>query len=336
MEGAVLVEDRPGVTFGVELYVPWDAQEAVVDIYSEGVVPLGSVQDVVGLAGRRPDAAESRILQGRDVCRIRILVPDSRGLDQTFHDVTIVDMGDVPESSVSFQELSLLRQQWPPVVLRHMVWLQQDLEVMRADAKKRFRQTRPSNYVYCGTVIKCDMYQHVAKFHLDLAQLWRCPVFWCTVWKGTPQDCMYHVRGAHDVPWVVKSANIKPFVPPWIVHRQVWFDSLKADHSGISTDILLVSDINLSLVHHYRIHKRGLPHIAFRKNYMSKLRALLPLPVAQPQDSPDVASPPAELMEESPRRTRRAKRRIRPVRVMSGLVGDLPISRFRIPRMPRV
>ena len=101
MEVAVLVEDRAGITFGVELYVPWDAPEAVVDIHSEGVVPLRSIPDVVGQVGRRPDAAGSRILQGRDVRSIRVLVPDSQGLDQNFHDVTIVDMGDVPESSVS-------------------------------------------------------------------------------------------------------------------------------------------------------------------------------------------------------------------------------------------
>ena len=87
--------------------------------------------------------------------------------------------------------------------------------------RKRFRQTKPSSCVYCGTWIKCDMYRHVAKFHLDLAQLWRCPVSWCTVSKGTPQDCIDHVRGVHDVPWVVKSASIEQFVPPWTVRRQV-------------------------------------------------------------------------------------------------------------------
>ena len=82
-----------------------------------------------------------------------MLVPDSRGLDQNIHDVAIVDMGDVPESSVLLQELSLLRQQWPPAVLRHTVWLKQDLEVMRAEAQQQFRQTRPSSCVYCGTWI---------------------------------------------------------------------------------------------------------------------------------------------------------------------------------------
>ena len=173
IEGAALVKDRAGITFGVELFVPWDAPEAVVDIQSEGVVPLGSIPDVVGLVGHRPDATGSRILQGRDVRSIRVLVPDARGLKQNFHDVTIVDMGDVPEASVSLPELSVLREQWPSAVFRHMVWLQQDMEMMRADAKKRFRQTKPSPCVDCGRVIKCDMHRHVAKFHLDLPQLWR-------------------------------------------------------------------------------------------------------------------------------------------------------------------
>ena len=80
MECTALVEDRAGVTFGEDSYVPWDVPVAVVDIHSEGVVPLGSVPDVVGLVGRRPDAAESRILQGSDVSSICILVPDSRSL----------------------------------------------------------------------------------------------------------------------------------------------------------------------------------------------------------------------------------------------------------------
>ena len=121
---------------------------------------------------------------------------------------------------------------------------------------------------------------------------------------------MDHVRGAHDVLWVVKSASIEQFVPPWTVRRQVWSDSLKASHSGISTDVLLFSDINLSLVHHYRIHRRGLPHIAFRKDYMCRLRALLPPAVAQSREgmlSPVTSGPvplrharPAELGSESP------------------------------------
>ena len=64
MDGVALAEVRAGITLGVELYVPWDAPEAVVDISSYGVVPLGNVPDVTGLVGRREGAAENRVLQG--------------------------------------------------------------------------------------------------------------------------------------------------------------------------------------------------------------------------------------------------------------------------------
>ena len=53
------------------------------------------------------------------------------------------------------------------------------------------------------------IYRHVATYHLDLGELWRCPVSWCTVWKGMPQDCMDHVRGAHDVPSDINLASLE-------------------------------------------------------------------------------------------------------------------------------
>ena len=51
-DGAALVDDWPGVQFNVELCIPWDAPEAVVDIDSPGLVSLGSFPDKVGLFGR--------------------------------------------------------------------------------------------------------------------------------------------------------------------------------------------------------------------------------------------------------------------------------------------
>ena len=91
------------------------------------------------------------------------LVPDSRGLERNFHDVTIVDMGDLPEVSVSMDDLSLLCRQWLTTVLRHMVWLQQDLDTMWAEARKWFRNGRPGMMCsYCDKWIKCDMYRHVS------------------------------------------------------------------------------------------------------------------------------------------------------------------------------
>ena len=115
--GFSIVDNRAGVTFGVELYVPWDAPEMAIDLSANGTVPLHNVPDVFGMSGRRDSATESRILQGRDARSVRVLVPDCRGLDQNFHDVTVVDMGDLPESEVSIPGLSDLSRKWPPAVI---------------------------------------------------------------------------------------------------------------------------------------------------------------------------------------------------------------------------
>ena len=209
--GVALVENRADIAFGVELYVPWDATEAVVDISSEGVIPLRYIPDVIGLAGRREGAVESCVLQGGDVRSVRVLVPDPRGMDQNFHDVTIVDMGDVPESSVSIPELSTLSQQWPPAVISHMGWRQQELEGMRAAAKQRFRQNRPSSCVYCGIWIKCDMYQHSIWTWRNCGGA-RCRGALCG--RARSKTVWITFGGAHDVPWEIKSASLEHFLPP--------------------------------------------------------------------------------------------------------------------------
>ena len=129
-DGFSIVDNRVGVTFGVELYVPWDAPEAVVDISSAGAVPLRNVPDVFGLVGQHDSATESRVLQGRDARSIRVLVLDCQGLDQNFYDVTVVDMGDMPELHVSMPELSELMHKWPPAVINHMMWWHRELEEM--------------------------------------------------------------------------------------------------------------------------------------------------------------------------------------------------------------
>ena len=108
MNCAALVDDQSGVTFDVELCIPWDAPEAVVDINSAEVVTLGSLPDKVVLFGWRKDADVSRILQRRDSRSVGFLVPDARGLDRNFHDVTIVDMDDERELMVTLADMTRL------------------------------------------------------------------------------------------------------------------------------------------------------------------------------------------------------------------------------------
>ena len=84
------------------------------------MVSLGSFPDKFGLFGRRKDAAVSQILLGRDSRSVRFLVPDARGLDRSFHDVTVVDMEDEREPMVTLTDMTRLRELWPPEIFNHM------------------------------------------------------------------------------------------------------------------------------------------------------------------------------------------------------------------------
>ena len=260
MDGAALADDRSDITFTADLCVPWDAPEAVVDMNSTDLISLGPFPDKVGLVGRRKDAAMSRIMKGRDCRSVRFVVPDVHLVDRGFHDVTVVDMGDDREPTIVLQDMTRLRELWPVEVFDQMKSRQQDLELMRKSAKRNYQQVRPMPCRFCGKVIRVDMYRHVARLHLDLVQLWRCPIAWCTTWKGSPQDCLEHVRSGHDAPWVERTASIERYAPPWTVSRQLWMDSLRIEHSGISTDMLLFSEVGMPLTQHYRVYKGGLPH----------------------------------------------------------------------------
>ena len=111
---------------------------------------------------------------------------------------------------------------------------------------------------------------------------------WCTMWKGTPQDLMDHLRGAHNVPGEIKSASLEKYLPP-----------LTPRHSGISTDVLLFSDI-------------GLPTAGGGSPDSPCLGLLCP-----------AGSPNA--VGASPRPSRRAIRRRRPVRIMESPVQNVQI-----------
>ena len=200
--------------------------------------------------------------------------------------------------------------------------------MMRKSAKREFSQERPMPCRFCGKVIRVNMYRHVARLHLDLVQLWRCPIAWCTTWKGSPQDCLEHLRNGHDVPWISKTASIEKYAPPWTVRRQLWTESLRVEHSGISTDILLFSELGLSLTQHYRVYRGGLPHAVFRTDYIERLRALLPPPRCTEGES---ASPPETGRGATPRSARLLHRSSRPMRRMSEAVDDGPFLTVQNP-----
>ena len=55
-----------------------------MDVCSAGVVPLRNMPDVIGLVGRRDNATESRVLQGRDSAVTECLFRTAGGLIRTF------------------------------------------------------------------------------------------------------------------------------------------------------------------------------------------------------------------------------------------------------------
>ena len=187
-----------------------------LEFWGGGGVTLGSarlydlatsyIPDVLGLRARRPEAAVVKVMLRKDNRFVRVLIPDENVGHQGFHDVLLHDMANADAPYVAVSDLSALHQDWPAVVISGMT--RHQLELDQCDSKKRYRGTQIGLCTFCGKVIRLDLARHVANYHLELAQLWRCPVSWYIIWKGTPQDCVYHIRLAHVVSAMVKVANV--------------------------------------------------------------------------------------------------------------------------------
>ena len=146
---------------------------------------------------------------------------------------------------------------------------------MRKECRDRFGGSSSGTCPTCDKYIQVKLGKHVALYHLDLAQLWRCPVDWCPVWKGTSQDCVDHMRRAHNTPISVKAGNLARWFPPWTVTREQWHSMSRPSVSGIAIDTFLFSRIGAPLFHRYRVFDHLGSHPAFRGPYMSKLFTFL-------------------------------------------------------------
>ena len=106
---------------------------------------------------------------------------------------------------------------------------------------------------------------HIA-FHLELVQLWRCPVEWCAVWKGSV--CAWLEHGGSTS---IAMKNVAKFFPPWTVTRSVWLHALQPEVPGIAVDALLFNKAGRRLVHRYWIYRDPFPHPALRDGVVSRL-----------------------------------------------------------------
>ena len=76
------------------------------------------------------------------------------------------------------------------------------------------------------------------------------------------------MRRAHDIPPLVKAANLARWFLPWTVTREQWSSMSRSAVSGIAVNTLLLSRIGVPLFHRYRFVNRSGTHGAFRGPYM--------------------------------------------------------------------
>ena len=98
---------------------------------------------------------------------------------------------------------------------------------------------------------------------------------WCTIWKGTDQDCIDHMRRTHRLPLSVKAANLAKYIPAWTVTRDQWSKMLMPCVSAVAIDMLLFSRVGLPLCHRYRLISRTGSHAAFWGTYLKRLRLFI-------------------------------------------------------------
>ena len=142
------------------------------------------IPDVMGLRALRPSAAIVKVMSVPDSRCVSVVTPDDP-VNIGLHEVLIHDLEDEELLFVTLSELGCLRLDWPKTLFTFMPRYQFDLDQMRKDCRERFGSTQLGNCTHCGKHIQQNLGKHIALYHMELAQLWRCPVTWCTVWKGT-------------------------------------------------------------------------------------------------------------------------------------------------------
>ena len=91
------------------------------------------------------------------------------------------------------------------------------MERLRRGARHRpdraFRHNAPGFCPVCEVWIEQALDVHMLNVHLEMAQLWRCPVEWCAVWKGSVQACLEHLSEKHGGSSLFALKNLARFPP---------------------------------------------------------------------------------------------------------------------------
>ena len=220
----------------------------------------------------------TKMLPGSMPCELRLMLPDSTMGSDGFHDVVIENLAATPawrSSHVSPSDMTALRRRWPRAVFRTMNCHGPDMERLRLGARHRpdraFRHNAPGFCPVCEDWIESALDMHMTNVHLEMAQLWRCPVEWCAVWRSLVRACQEHLSEKHGGSSLFDVKNVAKFIPPWTVSRHVWQTALQPNVSGVAVDARLFHEAGCRLVHHYRLYKDPFPHPALRDGVIPRL-----------------------------------------------------------------
>ena len=144
-----------------------------------------------------------------------------------------------------------------------------------------FRYTGHGYCPTCKTKSDDPLDSHMMCHHLDLGQLWRCPVEWCAVWKGSVRECRDHFNDKHSGSETIDFDKVSKAFPAWTVTRDFWKQALQPEISGIAVDIMLFRESGRKLVHKYRVYRDPLPHPALREGRISISVANRAMAIAQ-------------------------------------------------------
>ena len=234
--------------------------------------------DAFGLKAFDEERPIARMLPGSGPCHLRLLLPDV-GLGKTgFHDVVIENLLGTSawrSRHVTPVDVIGLRQRWPKAVFQVMRERNMELEDLRRKAftsgQPAYRYTGRGYCPVCKTKSDEGLDTHMMCHHLALGQLWRCPVEWCAVWKGSVRECRDHFNDKHSGSETINFDQVSKAFPAWTVPRDFWTQALRPEISGIAVDVMLFHESGRKLVHKYRVYRDPLPHPALREGKISKL-----------------------------------------------------------------
>ena len=248
-----------------------DTEQTFLDSLGVLDLDLSLGPDAFGLKVFDAEMGKTRMLPGPGPCDLRLLLPDVGLGEMGFHDVIIENLLGTSvwrSKHVTPADVIGLRQRWPKAVFQIMRERSVELEDMR---RKAFTSGQPA-YRYAGRgycpVCKDQsdngLDNHMMCHHLALGQLWRCPVEWCAVWKGSVRECRDHFNDTHSGSETIDFDQVSKAFPAWTVPRDFWNKALRPEISGIAVDAMLFHESGRKLVHKYRVYRDPLPHPALR------------------------------------------------------------------------